>query len=174
MATPKLIGLCGRAGSGKDTVAELLYIRGRFARYAMAKPLKDALAAMGIFEPARDKKELPLPGRPFSYRQAAQTLGTEWARNLDPDFWINLAERNVTRYLKENTPVVITDIRFENEEKFVRKHGGVIWQIVGRSAELGDAAGHVSEQYKPTPDLIIDNSSTLKQLELMVQQILEK
>lgn len=174
MATPKLIGLCGRAGSGKDTVAEFLYIRGRFAQYAMAKPLKDALKAMGIFEPARDQKELPLPGRAYSYRQAAQTLGTEWARNLDPDFWINLAEQNVARFLSEGRSVVITDIRFENEEKFVRKHGGVIWQVVGRSAELGGASGHVSEQYRPEADLIIDNSGTLNQLELMIQQILEK
>lgn len=168
--TKRIIGLTGPAGCGKDTVAWQL--SSEFTRYAFAGPLKEALAVLGIFEPtSRAAKEEPLPGRNYSFRTAAQTLGTDWARNLDPDFWLDLARRKTENLNR----VVYTDVRFENEATWVRNRGGVIWHITGRRIPLiGEAANHKSE----TPvafvdgDLVIDNSGSLDELASKVNKAL--
>lgn len=165
-----IIGLTGPAGVGKDTVGALL--AGIYTRYAFARPLKEALASLRIYEPSdREAKEVDLPGKPFSYRKAAQTLGTEWARNLDPDFWLNLAGQN-TKHLRK---VVFTDVRFENEAAWVRKQGGVIWHISGRSTTVtGEAAKHVSEVAIKflEGDFKLDNSGSIEDLTCAVQELL--
>ena len=138
---PKLIGLAGLAGSGKDTVAGMLVAYGYQAQ-AFAKPLKDALRLLGIEEPSsREAKEALLSGKPYSYRKAIQTLGTEWARSLDSNFWVNLAE---SRFIN-GVPTVFTDVRFKEEANFILKNGGVVWKLQGRSMISGDAAKHSSE-----------------------------
>lgn len=161
MLTRDIIGLTGPAGVGKDTVAMLLTTH---AKYAFALPLKQALAILGIDEPAsRSEKECVIPGRTYSYRRAAQTLGTEWARNLDPDFWLNLAAARTAHWPR----TVFTDVRFENEAAWVRSQGGVIWHISGRKTTVsGEAANHASE----TPvkfvkgDKTLDNSGSFEEL----------
>ncbi len=50
MTTPRLIGLTGRAGSGKSTVARLLCEQQAFVEVAFAAPIKRALAAMFEFD----------------------------------------------------------------------------------------------------------------------------
>jgi hypothetical protein len=167
-----IIGLTGPAGVGKDTVGRLL--SSSYNLYAFARPLKQALSTLGIHEPAdRAAKEALLGGKPFSYRKAAQTLGTEWARNLDPDFWLNLAE-DKTRFMRR---VVFTDVRFENEAAWVRKQGGVIWHIHGRATTvIGDSAKHASEnavEVKPE-DFQLDNSGSIEELTEAVQELLRK
>jgi hypothetical protein len=167
-----VIGLTGPAGVGKDTVGMLL--SSNYNLYAFAKPLKQALSVLGINEPAdRAAKETLLGGKPFSYRKAAQTLGTEWARNLDPDFWLNLAEEK-TRHMRR---VVFTDVRFDNEAEWVRKQGGVIWHIHGRATTVtGDAAKHASENAVEVKsgDFQLDNSGSISDLTEAVQELLRK
>ena len=41
-----LIGLCGFAGAGKDTVAKYLYERRGYIKIAFADPLKDVVSAI--------------------------------------------------------------------------------------------------------------------------------
>lgn len=166
-----IIGLTGSAGVGKNTVASLL--AGLYTPYAFARPLKEALAVLRIYEPSgREAKEQPLQGKPFSYRKAAQTLGTEWARNLDPDFWLNLAAQN-TQHIKQ---VVFTDTRFENEAAWIRKQGGVIWHIAGRATTVvGEAANHESEVAVrfQEGDFKLDNSGPIEDLTPAVQELLK-
>lgn len=168
----RLIGLTGFAGAGKDTAALLFERLAGYKPYAFAKPLKQALDVLGIHEPAdRAQKEALIPGRNYSYRTAAQRLGTEWARSLDPDFWINLA----TDFVQKNDRVVISDVRFENEADMVRSHGGTMIHIVGRKPTVtGDNLRHPSE--KPivvkASDIVLDNSGGLHELHYKVLEIL--
>lgn len=158
-----LVGISGKAGSGKDTAACYFVNNHGFLQYAIAGPLKRALEVLGIHEPRdRNLKEALIPGRHYSYREAAQKLGTEWARSLDVRFWLNLAETYC-----ESTPwsVVISDVRFDNEAAFVRERGGLIIHLRGRAADV-DNATHVSEQGVEVhdTDCVIYNTGPLEKL----------
>lgn len=163
-----LIGLTGRAGSGKDTAATFI----GYETYAFAKPLKVALAAMGFPEPVRALKEKPIAGFKFTWRKAAQTLGTEWGRSLQSDLWLQMAK--VYRKQTRTRFLVITDVRFHNEADWIREFG-ILVHVRGRSYEMNAGeAQHASEIELPTagPDFIIDNSKDLLHMRNQVHDLL--
>lgn len=163
--TNLIVGIAGKAGSGKDTAGLWFKDEFDFVIYAFAKPLKLALAAMGFPEPgSREAKEQLVPGYSFTWRQAAQTLGTEWGRNLDQDIWLKCGEQFLDN-CKDS--VVITDVRFENEAAMIRRRGGMILHIKGRQTDLGAQKAHPSEKplmFYPSQDEIIDNSGSIEEL----------
>lgn len=162
-----IVGLTGRAGSGKDTVASVL----GWDSYAFAKPLKDGLAAMGFPEPVRARKEARIAGFTFTWREAAQKLGTEWGRGLQSDIWLAMAERQ--RQQSRSEILVITDVRFHNEADWVRQHGALV-HIRGRATPMdGPTATHASEHELPvvSGDLLIDNSGALPELFTQVNNL---
>ena len=171
-----LIGLTGTAGVGKDTVANLLNHLYGFDQDAFAKPLKDMLKVIGIHEPAtRKEKEIQLDGFDFSFRKAAQTLGTEWGRTLQDDLWIKIAENKLLQAKSnknEDVRICFSDVRFENEAAMIRKHGGFIFHIVGRettvSKENSDHRSEFGIKFFPS-DIKIDNSSDMDNLKLNLQ-----
>lgn len=178
MAT-KLIGLTGKAGSGKDTVGQYLHKWANAYTLAFAYPIKAALAAMGFPEPKdREAKEAVIAGFNFSWRELAQTLGTEWGRARDPDLWLKLAMQEVDHIqaVRSHNLVVITDVRFENEAAAIRERGGQIWHITGREAQmLGDTKAHASEAGVQVAkgDKVIVNSETLLELADLVDELME-
>jgi len=165
-----LVGITGKAGSGKDTFARML----GFETYAFAKPLKDALAAMGFPEPSREMKEALVPGFEFTWRKAAQTLGTEWGRALQSDIWLAMAKRYYTQHLLVGKHfLVLTDVRFHNEADWVRENG-ILCHMSGRSTTAtGEHQSHASEATLPIDprDLVIDNSGSLTNLMLEKRRV---
>jgi ribose 1,5-bisphosphokinase PhnN len=158
-----LIGMTGKAGAGKDTVADYLVREHGFVKLSFAGPLKAMLAAAGMPEPAdRDAKEQPIPGFDFSWRMAAQALGTEWGRKLDPDIWVKVMGLRLSNF-DNNARVVLSDVRFENEARMIRALGGRVVFIRGRQADLGAQRMHVSEAGLriDSIDALIDNSGDL-------------
>lgn len=148
-----IVTLTGRAGSGKDTAADYLVQHFGFIKLSWAGPLKAAMAAMGFPEPAnRDDKEKLIPGFDFTWRRAAQTLGTEWGRALDKDIWVKIRTAQIAA-APAGSRFVIADTRFENEAAAVRDIGGQVLHVQGRAADLGAAAAHVSEE----PVAILDD-----------------
>jgi len=122
----RLIGLTGPAGSGKDTVADLLCSQHGFVQIAFADPLRDGIKAMfpwitDTHLTDRALKEAPLAELGKSPRQILQTLGTEWGRDLiHPEIWLIAATHRLAK-LRASSPclhiagVVVSDVRFENE-----------------------------------------------------------
>lgn len=144
MSLPKLIGITGKARSGKDTAGKFLIDTYEYYRFAFADPLKKACAEMfGI--PLNhfyddDLKELVNPFWGISPRVMAQKLGTDCGREIFfDDIWIRRAEME----LKNHKYVVITDVRFENEAEFIRSNGGVLIHIQRDGAQQVNA--HKSE-----------------------------
>lgn len=175
MSKQILIGLCGPAGCGKDSVARIM-ANCAFTRYTLAMPLKKGLEAMLGIDLAvwddRERKEAPLPWLGKSPRQLAQTLGTEWGRqHVHPDLWVKLMLRRWDEVRESLSPrMVVTDVRFDNEAKTIIDAGGTVWRVERPS--VAPVAAHVSEQ-GITPALIegvVKNIGTLDQLEVNVIQ----
>lgn len=176
-----LIGIAGRAGAGKDTVADYLVREHGFKKLSWAAALKAGMAAMGFPEPAnRDDKEKLIPGFTFSWREAAQKLGTQWGREMDPDIWVKLVANQLAELesiglaVGQQPRVVLSDVRFENEAALIRR-GGQMWHIAGRQVDLGANAGHASEkgvEYYPTVDGALDNSGTPAHLYNQIEHLL--
>lgn len=177
---PLLIGLHGLAGSGKDTVAS--HLQGQnsaFYRYAFAEPIRAGLKAMLRISPLmfnHPHKERTLPDINLSPRQLMQSLGTEWGRAcVNPDLWIILADQIRIEAWSRRQPLVITDVRFENEAHWVRTHG-YLWHISRpNNPRHSIHADHTSEQgieYKPLDDFWIENNGTLTDLQDRVKQTL--
>lgn len=131
-----IIGFCGYAGVGKDTAANAIgeYCErqlGKPGRFAFADPMRDMLLALGVpaeYMVDRNLKEQPIPGLGRSYRQLAQTLGTEWGRVCHgEDFWVRALAARVDKF--DGDVVLIPDVRFPNEAKWIRSQGGYLARI---------------------------------------------
>jgi hypothetical protein len=177
-----ILGIAGPAGAGKDTVADFLVRNHGFTKMSFAGPLKEMLAVAGFPEPAdRALKEALVPGFDFSWRQAAQQLGTEWGRGLDPDIWIKIVEKRIRHLLDDNIRqprIVISDVRFNNESKMIHDFIGSVIHLTGRKADLaGTTAAHASESklmFWPSMDEIIENDGTPEELYLKVHALVKE
>lgn len=162
---PQIIGVAGPAGAGKDTVADYLVSQYGFVKLAFAGPLKAMLAAGGLAEPAdRALKEEKIEGFSFTWRRAAQTLGTEWGRALDPDIWTKMAMNQAIDLQVQGKSVVFSDVRFENEGQIIRAFHGRVLHLIGRKIEMGAAAAHASETgvlFHPSRDALIENAGSI-------------
>lgn len=177
-----LIGLCGAAGAGKNTVAEALCLKYGWIQFGFADPVYAAVsAATGIpVQRLRDRsmKEQPIEWLGKSPRELLQTLGTEWGRNLvRSDIWVQVAMRQVDACRQHACSVVLTDVRFENEADAIKSAGGLVWRVVRGSSSLSaQAAKHSSEAGIPDylVDSVIENRGTIHDLSLAVDAAIKR
>jgi hypothetical protein len=180
MTKPLLIGLTGYAGSGKDTVREVLEEQHGIDGLAFADPIRDMLTA--LFETCgvdtkwmteRDLKERDIPEIGASYRKLAQLLGTEWGRAIAPDFWLKIAAAKISMYSEYGSlGTVVSDVRFPNEAEWIKAQGGVIWKIIRPGVE--PVRAHASEDLIASLpyDYVIDNRGTISDLDHAVAMAL--
>lgn len=167
----KLIGLIGRARSGKDTVAGYLARRHMFAHIAFADPMKQMLeAAFGdLFRDGDREKPIDWLGK--SPRQLMQTLGTEWGRNqVHPELWVMLTEQKVKNAVEFNLPLVISDVRFYNEANMILKHGGELWFVSRNTSEQVNPHSSETADWGRWPLKTIENNGSLEELYLKVEE----
>lgn len=168
-----LIGIAGKAGSGKDTIADYLIMNHGMYRYSFAKPIKDALNAIFGFEDRmwldREWKEKEIDWLGKSPRYLAQTLGTEWGRDLvHKDLWLMLAKREYEKTMR----LVIPDVRFGNEADWVRSEAGIVIHVERPGIE--EVNSHSSEagvEFK-MGDLLIVNDGDKQSLYHKVEEAL--
>lgn len=175
-----LIGLSGKAGSGKSTVTRYLNDKG-FGTRKLAGPLKAMIAALleqqGVSpETTPDYieghlKEIPtvyLGGR--SPRYAMQTLGTEWGRGLiSENFWVDAAMKQIG---DGDGNLVVDAVRFPNEALAIRRAGGVVVNVVRPSLDPVEA--HQSEDALAdfAFNYVIYNDSTMDRLHQRIETML--
>ena len=97
-----IIGISGLAGSGKDTVADMLLKHKGVIKVSLADPIKRFAAEMwgfskeqlfgpSQFRNAPDPRYETSPGNFLTPRKVLQHLGTEGGRAIDYDVWIRYA-----------------------------------------------------------------------------------
>lgn len=159
-------------GAGKSTVADEL-IRAGFIRLKFASGLKRMIQSVleeqnvPASEISRmlegDLKETPttyLSGR--TPRYAMQTLGTEWGRDLiHQDIWLNILQQKIDN--NKTQPIVIDDLRFPNEYRFLKSQKSQVLLVKILSVQNTDVIHtHVSEgSLSDVPfDLVVNNDRT--------------
>lgn len=76
-------------------------------------------------------------------RQFLQYIGTEWARNKDPNVWIKLALEQA----KDKENVFISDLRFPNEFESLKKNGWICVKILRNYSEDSEGIGNGSHNH---------------------------
>jgi hypothetical protein len=198
-----IVGLVGFIGSGKGTVGDILEQKG-FIKDSFAKPLKDACSVMfgwpremleGDTEVSRKWREEPDQywsekfGQEFSPRLALQLMGTEAGRNVfHQDIWvISLLNR------ARGKDVVVTDVRFKNEIKYIQDNGGIVirirrgeepeWYDLALDANQGFGSAQMGMRDKGIHqsewdwigsdfDMVIENNGTIDNLGKQVDELL--
>lgn len=170
-----IIGLTGKARSGKDTVREILERTYGFEGYSFAGALKKAMCPLfGLDERYvlnEKNKEKPIPcWDELTLRRAMQLLGTEAMRGtFGDDFWI----RRLRRDVYGRRMVVISDVRFDNEAEAIRRWGGAIIEVRRDGAGLEAEAGAHSSEQGVSPELVhltLENNSTLAMLQINTEK----
>jgi len=177
----RLIAFCGRAGAGKTTAAKRLVKAHGYVRAPFAAGLKTMLASLMRMQGA-DEDEIAelidgaakedrcryLAGA--SARRAMQTLGTEWGRAIDPDFWIKVWRAA----LPDCERIVVDDLRFANEANAVHDLGGLVVRIDRPDAPALSAkvAAHASEAMAGVmPDRVIVGGGPFENLWEQVDEL---
>lgn len=174
-----LIGISGKIGSGKDTVAAI--IQELYPQYEVKKfagKLKDIASILtGIpvekFEDQEFKKtDL---GKEWSYvypdqyyddgesvmvcmsvRQLLQKLGTDALRdNLHENVWVNALMADFTK----DSNWIVTDCRFPNEAKIIEEKGGILLRVERSTCNLGTHPSETALDNFPFEHVIFNNGS---------------
>ena len=167
-----IIGLAGKAGTGKDTIGGLISSLPGWHRLSFADPLRKMLVAGGFVTDEqlgdRKLKETPHPLHGASPRRLMQTLGTEWGRNMiHPCVWARLLDERLERLADSGAQgVVVTDVRFEDEAALIRDAGGRVVHVQRPDALRPANAEHVSEKgiRKRYGDITLFNDGKLEDL----------
>lgn len=165
-----IIALSGKAGAGKDTIANELAKYG-FIKLSFADPPKRM--AMEMFDFSKEqlwgesslRDEIDLRYG-FSPRHVLQSMATGFGRNLYDDVWINVMNRTIeslqntvstyspyygvktiytpTKHdrLDTNKKLVIADCRFKNEFNFIKSKN---WEIFRVKRDSQKDLDHISE-----------------------------
>ncbi|MGL5561704.1 MAG: hypothetical protein ACRDCN_03650 [Tannerellaceae bacterium] len=166
-----IIGILGKAGSGKDTIG--LFIRDlldrsniRTKRFAFADGVKDVAACMtnnkrSLFDDQDFKRnsyfsltdgitysidDLPADHNLISIRELLQKIGTEAMQGtFGENIWVNktFSEINNSHEYFGVKAAMITDVRFEHEYKYLKSVGGITIRVINPNITSSDT--HISE-----------------------------
>jgi hypothetical protein len=140
------IAICGKANTGKNTLANLLldeifkinnneYFTPKFM--AFADPIKEIIMTMFprankefLYGPSHFRAEV-IPGafkdgKPLTYRQALIDIGTEVGRKYSDRIWLENFDHRFENLSKESftsNVVIVTDVRFRNEFDHLKEKG---------------------------------------------------
>lgn len=163
-----LIGITGKRGAGKDTLAALIVQDRRYHRAALADSLKNAVQAIYGLTHAQvhgtiQDKETVDPRWGLTPRYILQKFGTDVARSIHEETWtrslldVHFVEEEKRRGVVKGGGMapacvagplgwVVPDVRFVNEADAIRRHGGIVVRVIRPGTGALDAAGqHASE-----------------------------
>jgi hypothetical protein len=170
----QIIGITGKKRAGKDVISNFLTNKYGYQKYSFASPILKMIQVLlnyvdvDVDHYTNINKETDIPVVGASYRKLAQTLGTEWGRTLiDTDLWVKILEFDS----QWEDKIVISDVRLNNEAKWVIENGGTIIEVIrdtksndSHSSEVGIDRQYISK--------VIHNNDSLENLYLKVDECL--
>jgi len=208
----KVIGFSAKMQGGKTTSTEavLNHFDGRgYIAYeiSFARFLKEIVAKcfFGIPEFEENMKEALVSGK--TGREWLQIVGTDWFREAHGTCWVNSAKAEIEEILGHNIELeldlpphckhgiddlfVISDIRFENELKFVQDIGGHVIRMLRNphsdctheselALDITEGMTKMSTTHEHSPqtilfDVLIDNTDmTVEEKNAKVIEVVER
>ena len=180
---PRIIGICGKKYSGKDTIADILVTEYGYEKISFATPLKKACALIFGFTDNQlngSEKEMIDPFWKITPREVLQFVGTELFRkqvgviipHVGEDIWVISLLKIIND--NPNKKYVIADIRFPNEISCIKSNlnSVAIWRVTRPTENNNNFSNHASEiDIDKLPiDKIIINDKTINDLR---QKIIE-
>lgn len=152
---PWLIAFCGRAGAGKSTAAGML---SGHAQTSIGAPIKRIARSMG-WNGEKDE----------AGRRLLQLLGMECGREcIGQHCWLSIWKEDTAYRLNNRLPVVVDDIRFDNEAREIHHLGGLVLRVTrpGEPTRWPWSSVHPSERgvSECWVDATVENKGNLSDL----------
>lgn len=178
-----IIGIVGKARSGKDTIANILCNIYGFERDSLAAPIKKLVKDVFVLDDetvyGEIKREQPLQEwEGWTVRKLLQFIGTDLLRkNIDDRIWVKSLWMRLRDVQGKN--FVIPDIRIPNEKEFLKDKFGkdfVVFKVT-RPGFLGQTtggiSGHETEKYDIEADFTFENNGTIDNLNDKVISVMD-
>lgn len=128
--TVEIHGFAGKMGAGKNFVAETIFQRLLPPKNTLVMALADHFKIEAVVMDGLDYHRV-YGQKDEESRKYLQHRGTELGRDkYGQDVWVKILDTWIKRYQETGIErVIITDIRFENEAKWLKQRGGMLYII---------------------------------------------
>lgn len=192
-----VIGLCGKAGAGKSTVARYLQDNYEVVVVSFADPLRNMLSPVIdqiIYEDTEtpvsaffnEYKEDVIEELGASPRKLLQDIGA-LMRGHNEDVFVNLAQSKINMLIEIDRMIgkmvgatsvremvyVIDDVRYDNEARWINSHDGAVIAIDRDEKFLRKVPAHHSEK-GVSPELVhftYQNDNNIKAIKEIAEDI---
>ena len=178
-----IIGISGKAGSGKDTAAKMLevlyanpdisyedFANKKYKNFAdiqivhFADSLKETtqvLFRIGEWETnTQEGKKTTINWIGKTVRELLQGIGQGLRDAIDPNLWVKILFANTEGW----TNYIIADVRYPNEIKAIKERNGILLRIDRKGAGAGNHSSEIAlDDYKEW-DVHIENNGSIEDL----------
>jgi dephospho-CoA kinase len=178
-----IIGISGKAGSGKDTAAKMLevlyanpdisyedFANRRYKNFAdiqvvhfadILKETVQALFGIGEWETnTQEGKKTTISWIGKTVRELLQGVGQGLRDAIDPNLWVKALFANVEGW----SNYIIADVRYPNELEAIKERGGILLRIDRNGAGAGNHSSETALDDYREWDFHIGNNGSMEDL----------